>query len=319
MRFAPNHDEGKPVNPVQEMLQAEIKAQKPESLAEIQAIASEVMGRYNSAPQDELNGLAPTQVRLLTAPGWMEKALTLNEQLSVDDLAGAQLLQNARCVLRAINEVGVVKATATGAFNRKFALQMLEEFDLPERVRKDVYRYNKVINQLDVPDLELIRLILPTAGLLLYRKGEFHLTRLARKLLADSVIGSLYDLLFRTVYQKISLDSLSGLPDAPHIQNTIGFFLYQTGQYADGWIEISELAPKVFLPVVLHSLPLLSWTDPGTQYVYCTLRTLRDFGLVEFDDDKQLKAPERVRITAIFDRFIQFNVSQLSAVGHRRE
>ena len=310
MRIESNDEGSRPINPVADLLHREIERRKPGSLEEVNRIAAEVSRGYNRTAQRELGGISPEQVYALTRPGWMDEAVTLYDRISLQELSGAPLLQNARRLLLAVKELGVVKATATGAFNRKFAVQMFEAFVIPAPDRETTLRFNKVLNQGDVPFLELLRHLLPQAGLLLFRKGEFRPTKRANGLLADSAAGELIVLLFRTLFLRINLAALDRLQEAPHVQNTIGFAFYQISKRADSWIELADIAPKLFLPAVLQSLPSLSWSpDTSLRYAHMRiLQPLKDFGLVEFGSEDPWKSLERVRKTTLFDQFIRFNL-----------
>lgn len=190
----------------------------------------------------------------------MDESLTLNDRLSLQDLSESPLFQNARRTLLAVRELGVVKATATGSFNRKFTSQMFEEFMIAPPDREMTLRYNKVLNQTDAPFLLLLRHLLPAAGLLSYRKGEFQLTKRASTLLVDSHAGALNALLFRKFFLRINLAGFDRLPDAPQIQNTVGYAFYQISRWTDSWFDLADIAPGLFLPAVLDSLPAFSWS-----------------------------------------------------------
>jgi hypothetical protein len=310
MQIDLNDEAGRPVNPIVDLLRREIERRQPASIDEANVIAAEVSQRHNRTVQDEMGDTSPEQAHTLIRPGWMEQALALNDRISLQELAAAPLLQNARRVLLAARELGVVGATATGAFNRKFASRMFEEFEIPAIKREFTLRYNKVINQRDVPFLELFRDMLPQAGLLLFRKGVFRLTKRANGLLADSAIGELYALLFRTFFLQINLAALDGLPDASQVQDTIGFAFYQISRRADSWTEVADIAPKLFLPAVRDSLPSLPALECSA-YDYARiriLRSLKDFGLLEYEPDHPWTSPERIRKSSLFDRFIRFTL-----------
>ncbi len=305
-----SNEDGRPVNPVTELLRREIERRRPRSIEEANRIAAEVSQRYNRTSQRELGGMSPEQAYSLTQPGWMDKAVTLNDRLTLQDLSGSPLFQNARSLLLTVQELGAVKSTATGAFNRKFAARMFEEFAVAAPIREMTLRHNKVLNQNDVPFLELYRHLLPQAGLLLFRKGEFRLVKRTNTLLTESSAGDLFRLLFRTLFLRINLEALDRLPEAPQVQHTIGFSLYQMSRMAESWIELADIAPSLLLPTILRSLPVLSWSqDASLNYVRSRiLRPLKDFGLIEYESDYPWNSPERVRKSGLFNQFIQFNL-----------
>jgi hypothetical protein len=305
-----NYKVDRPINPLADLLLEELKRRQPRSIGHANQIAIEVTGRYNQTPQRELGGMSPDQASLISRPDWMDEAITLNVRLALDDLSGATLFQNARRLLLTIRASGVVKSTATGAFNRKFATQMFEEFVISASNREMTLRYNKVLNQNDIPYLALLRHLLPQAGLLLFRKGEFRLTKRATGLLGESTAGELFALLFRTLILRINLSALDSLPEVPQVQQTIGFAFYQIHKRADSWTELAVIVPDLFLPAVLKLLPALSWSqDVPMNYVQSRiLRPLKDFGLMEYDPEHLWKSPDRVRKSRLFNQFIQFHL-----------
>jgi hypothetical protein len=287
---------------------------QPRSIDQANAIAAEVSDRYNRTPQNAMGGVSPEQACVLIYGEWMDRSMELNHRLSVQDLVQVPLFQNARRLLGAVRELESVEATATGAFNRKLASRMFEEFDMPALERDVTARYNKVLNQDDVPYLELLRHLLPLAGLLLYRKGEFKVTKRANTLMADAAAGELFALLFRNLLLRINLSALDRLPAAPAVQNAIGFSLYQLGKRANEWVALNDLAPHLFLPTVLRLLPAgPHWQD--TPVVYSRVRILRPLehvGLVEFQKEDSWLSPNVLRKSSLFDQFIQFHLPPLA-------
>jgi hypothetical protein len=293
-----------------ESLQKMIDELQPDSLEEMNLLAGSTFEDYNNLPQADLQGMSPNQVFELTRNGWIRDALVLNEQVTLLDLASSELFRNARHTLISIQEMGVAKATATGAFNRKFATQMFSGFVIDEVRRESLTRLNKVFNQNDVPYLTLFRYLLPTAGLLSYRKGEFRVTKRGQVLTKESAAGELHALLFRTFFDKISLAAMDHLPEAPHVQHSVGFTLFQVGKWSDEWHDIEGLPEKLFLPAVLGSLPDLPWReDSGASFLEArVLRHLEDLGLLELEKTGKWGSLKRVRKTALFDMLIRFNL-----------
>lgn len=295
-------------NPVIELIKQEIARSNPGSFEEVQAITARLSQDYNSRPQSDMGGTSPYQAMLLTRPGWLGGAVQLNERLTLQDLTDAPLFQNARRVLRTIQEAGAMKATAAGAFNRAFSLRMLNEFMMSDYKRQMTLAITKVINQDDVPELRHLRYLLPAAGLLLFQKSAFQLTKKGVKLLDDSKAGEMFALLFRTLCLKINLAAFDGLPDAPFVQSTMGFGFYQFGIRADDWIPLDEIAPRLFLPAVIEMLPDRFAGDERKLSRYAQLRVLRPlhyFGLAEFDEDERAYHVKRVRKSDLFDAFIR--------------
>jgi hypothetical protein len=310
MRIGVNGKSDRPALPASEQLKREIQRRKPRTIEEANKIADEVRERYNRTPQVELGGVSPEEAYALTRPDWIDTALTLNDELSLEDLSEAKIFQNARRTLLVIQELGAAKATASGAFNRKFATRMFEEFVMSDNTRKSILHVNKVLNQDDVPFLTLFRHLLTKAGLLLFSKGEFRLTKKGGALLAESAAGELCVLLFRTLLLQINLGAMDGLPEAMQVQRCIGFSMYQISRKADNWISFDDLVPILFLPAIRDSLPPSTWSpDPAPSYAELrVLRPLKDFGLLEIEKKDRWGSPSRVRKTRLFDKLIQFNL-----------
>ena len=313
MRIDLKAEAGRPANPIVDQIRREVERRKPGSIDEMNAIAAEVSGRHNRTAQSDLGGVSPEQAHRLIRPGWMDDVIELNDKLSAQDLAAVSLFQNAIRLLQALRELAVVKATASGAFNRKFVLRMFEEFDLSAIARGVIQQRIKALNQDDLPPLRILRHLLPMAGLVLYRNGEFRLTKQGANLLADTAAGQLYVQIFRTFFLKLNLGALDGLPQADVVQTSIGYAFYQISQLAEGWSDVGDIAPKLFLPAFRESLPTCSRLEsPARRYAELRiLRHLKEFGLVDLEPDRLLTGPTRTRKSVLFDRFIRFNLPPL--------
>lgn len=294
---------------VNEQLRIELERRRPKSLEEANQICQEMTRKVNTAPQTEFGGLTPEQVFNLTRPDWVDRTLRLNEKLSVADVSGSEHFHNVRQLLATADQWGAVKATATGAFSRQFATEMMKLFVIDEVMR----RYNDrktAVNQHDVPHLEMYRHLMPAAGLLLYRNREFRVTRKGRMLLLDDHAGELFAHMFRTVFVRMNLAAMDGLPENAHVQATVGYSICRLARMPEGWMDIEEIATDLILPAVAETLPRNSWfTDPVSSYARTRiLRHLASFALVEFDKDDLLSTPEKVRKTPLFKEFISFSL-----------
>lgn len=292
-----------------EQLRRIFEEANPIDMEEANLIASGFMGAYNSAPQEDLGGLSPEQVYSLTRPDWLGRSVQMNDDLTHEEASKSELVHNAAVLLHAVMILGSVKATTTGAFNRKFANQMLDEMLFPEGVRESVRRVCKVVNQRDVPHLELLRHLLPAAGLLLFRKGEFRLTRKAKDLLNANRAGELYALLFQTYVTRINFAAGDWLPDAPGVQHCFGFSLYQIHRCANEWVEIADIARSLFLPAVIDQLPALSFAESDATYARNRIvRPLEQFALISVEREDPYKTVARIRKSPLFDRFLRFEL-----------
>ncbi len=305
-----NNGKAKPENPVFEGIKRQIANLRGATVDDVSKIVADSAKTYNRTPQAELGGLSPEQAHALTKPGWMDGAVVLNEELSLEDLENAPLFQNVRRTLLAIDELGSVKATAKGSFNRQFASQMFEEFSLTKEQREDTLRYKKIINQDDVPMLLLVRHLLHITELVTLEKGEFQLAPQTGSLLADDSEGVLYALLFRALFLRINLDAFDGLPEAPQVQKTIGFSIYQLSKISKEWINLEDIAESLFFVELLKTLVAREYSRPPaiTYSEMRIVRPLHKFGLVEFTTKNSWGEIVQIRKTPLFDRFIKFNL-----------
>lgn len=287
-------------------IQHELELHRVADLDEANALVARLMEEYNAAPQPEMGGMSPAQAWALTRPGWIDTALILNDRLTVADLALIPLLTNARLILLTVHEQGGVLATQTGAFNRAFVKQLCGAMTIdPDALR--YLEHNKQINQDDVSELRMMRILLQLAGLIRYARRTINVTKLGRRLIAEEAAGELYALLFRTLLTRVNLAYMDRMPEAPGIQRCIGATLYQISRRCDDWAGCDELVPYLFLPAVQDEI--LSTRVWQPLYSFARIRVLRhleDFGVLQLD--REPDRPSRVRKTSLFDRFLSFQL-----------
>src|SRR5206468_11360721 len=117
--------------------------------------------------------------------------------------------------------------------------QMFHEFILDDRDRWYYSEFRNVINQADVHHLELLRHMLPAAGLLRFAKRAFHITKRGGELLSEESAGRLYALLFRTFFAHMNHAALDGLPDYQGVQQCIGYSIFQFGKI-DRFVKMED-------------------------------------------------------------------------------
>ncbi len=306
--------------PLSENLPPELDAEIRQVLAEKQfsnleelnqAVAT-IIERHNHKTLQELGGLSPEQVSKLIYSDWNspKSAIHLNPSLTFEDLKHVRLLTNTRLLL--IKVSAGIKATATGNLNRGFVEEMLDQMVLPEGYANEVRRYNKVINEKDLSPLHILRIFLELSGLLRKTKGIFRTTKKGTLHLSEEQSGSLYTLLFFTVFRKFNLAYFDRLPDLPGILQTIAYSLYQLSRQVSKWRKPEDLAHEVFLLEIHHQL--LEYGYPNyPQYAYsCRIeRPLIEFELLETRQlpcDKKWLRRYEVRKTELFDRFLRIDL-----------
>jgi hypothetical protein len=271
----------------------------------MQLVAQQVVDRYNNAPIEEFGGLSPNQVRELTQSGWLGTAVQLNATLRYPEVQKAPIYRDSLIVLKALGESGPVKSTTTGAFSRAFVQRVASGF-----VSGGVKLWQppeKYLRQSDLPMLDMLRHLLPAAGLILYRNKTFTLTRKASALMREDTAGDLFSRLFQYYITRINIGVLDGLPDYPPVQWALGYTLYQLSKLTTEWTDFKAVSEKLFLPAIVEQMPELRYGDKVALFAeHRVIRTLLLFGLVETEREKQYGEPDRIRKSALFDRFLRF-------------
>ena len=251
----------------------------------------------------------------LLAQDWEQPGgpIEFTPELVLDDLAGAAHFQNVRALLQALAEDDGTLATVTGCFNRAFATRMLGEFHIPDISRESVRRVCKVINEADVPDLHVLRVVCELGGLISRRQKRLRATRRGRELLAADRAGHLFRHLFLTFFRKLDLRYVFHLRDVPGIQRTLAVILWRLDIVAREWTPVHGLAEKVLLPRVLEELRATKYPHDTDEWILSgyVLDPLADFGLIE-KRERPTKWPgitetDSIRLTALWRRFVQFS------------
>lgn len=277
--------------------------------------------RHNSMPDPGMGGLSPEQVHNLLYSPWGEPGclIQFNHELDLALLNTSPFFRQARMLLQAVVEAGGVKATATGkCLNRRFVEGLVPRmFD--GKTKKRVWDLSKKLDELDVWDLHIARVVCELAKLIRLQKTTFAVPKSKQGILADQAVGPLFKLLFLTYYRKFSLGYLIAYgPHVERVQSCMGYSLYRMGVVASDWVPVEDLPKLIFLPAVIkeitavlegysyHSLndvveshalkPLIDWgfleaTHKPSPYEYC-------------DDDL-----ERVRITPLYRAFFRFGIN----------
>jgi hypothetical protein len=255
--------------------------------------------------------LSSHQVRRLISKWEGDRpGVKLNAHLPLAELRGSRILVNARIFLKSVLDAGHVKATVANNLNRAFVHRMLEQLHFGPGFVEDVRRVCKVINEMDVWPLHILRVNLQMARLIARRKGKFVATRKGRELQSEARAGQLYELLFRTFFHTFNLAYLDRLADAYGFQHMIGVSLYALSRCANDWEGTQRLTSVLVHPAVRESLPP-RWQDREPVWLARSrlLRPLEDFGLIErrvvgrywFDE------LDEIRKTPLFDRFLEFD------------
>lgn len=255
--------------------------------------------------------LSSDQMRRLLAEWEGDRpGVKLKGDLPLAELRGSPILANARIFLQSVLDAGHVRATTARNLNRAFVERMLEQLHFDPDFAPAVRRVCKVINEMDVWPLHILRVNLQLARLIACRKGKFVVTRRGRELQSGDRAGQLYELLFRTFFRTFSLAYLDRLADVHAFQHMVGMSLYVLSICADDWEDTARLTSVLVHPAVRESLPP-RWQDREPVWLVRSrlLEPLGQFGLVEHRvvgryDFYEL---DEIRKTPLFDRFLEFD------------
>jgi len=228
-------------------------------------------------------GLDPVHFRaLITDSLDGQGVIKFNQDLALEELTNSSLLVNARIFLKELSPLGGIKATTQGNLLRKFVMQMVDAMVWPDGYVEDLRWVNKVLNEIDVYPLHVIRVLLELAGLIHKVKGTFRVKAKHKQLLKDDSAGELYALLFKAHFNKFNLAYLDRVPGVPLFQHSIAYPLFMLLKIADAWHRPEELAPRLLLPQVMAEIPSNSYRDLGPSIVQSRLiKPLVSFGLLE--------------------------------------
>ena len=286
---------------------------------ELQEILGRFLDEFMFEPNSDMEGLTPLQAALLASSDLSspDSAIQLNEKLELSDIENVPQFVNARRFLQSLSSSNGTKATAAGNLNRRFVAEMMEAMDIDEITIETAKFNNKVINETDLMPVHVTRILLDVSKLIRETKGRFKATKKGRGLLVDSKAGELYCLLFRTLFQEISLDYLHGGPENPYLQFTIGYTFYMLQALATDWVCLTDIANKLLSPMALNEIP----DDPLIDFAIfqidvCILGPLEQFGLIERRDlptDDPDRTIYEFRVSKLFDKFIQFHLDDGTA------
>jgi hypothetical protein len=247
----------------------------------------------------------------------LEGILRTDASLGLETLAGSRTLVNARTLLAAL-VVQPEKATSElKNLNRAFVKRMTEEMAWPPGYFEQVRRYNRVLDETDVPRLFILRHLMEIAGLVNRRKGAFHATRLGKRLLVPEHAGELFGLLLRTYLGRLNWAFVDLGPEDREMQCYSVHALWTIRQLAEKGVAADELAPRLAVSdtIWLEGRPWPGGADSlRTAVRRRLLEPLWDFGLLarEHEDDDR---PPLWRVTPLFDAAIRFELGMGGAAS----
>ena len=219
-----------------------------------------------------------------------------------------------------VNDEFLPRLTLKGHFGRDMVASMREAMTWPGMEATEQFRAGKALREGDVWELHLLHRMMDLAGLIEGRAVLCQLTPLGREMLEPERRGALQAVPFRQLYWHANLSQFvetfpRGLPGR-WPQDDIGVILWGLSTVGGEWQSADTL--RTLATVRDDSVAGLHWNAEGTMFAGRVLGLLRWFGLLEYHGP-----PERFEVgwrkTALFDRFLSFDVHQLSqerGTGH---
>jgi len=283
------------------------------SIEDAQRAMDAQMRGYNSRPQADLGGLSPIQMYALLYGDWKSTgALRLDERLTLDDLAGAAILTDARTLLEYVRDEGAVKETAARYLPPAAVIALLPGLRMllePGISRNHLFKTPS--REGEVPWLLELREIMTFGKLLVRRKGV-RLTTLGRALLPPERAGELYAHLFRTFFRKFNLSVLDGASLNAGLQGTLAYSFYMLRSTAREWKSPVELTQSSWLESAKDPLDEWELTSRDRRYIPFKCRVLDplvQFGLLEIrpqKKDNDLRWDSEYRCSPLYARFLRF-------------
>jgi hypothetical protein len=291
---------------------------KDEYLADINRKLAEKSRLHNLAPDPEMGGLSPEQVSRLIYYPWEadDFPMQMSNDLPLTSCERSRLFRNCRKLLIAIHAAGGVKITSGGNLTRAFVAQMTESLEINQENLAFTRKYKKTINEEDVWEIHLTRIICLCAKLIRSYKGKFRVLKKAEKLLDERHAGKLYKQLFIGLFTEFNLAYMDGRCPCHAIQRTFPYILYRLGKLTwDHWRTIEEMPAEVLLPAVLAEVEdecATSYSQSAYELLsYRALMPLVELGLL---DGQQIDAPhgfsilKTVTLSPLFNEFLSFPV-----------
>ncbi|MGH7603124.1 MAG: hypothetical protein ACRENK_03900 [Gemmatimonadaceae bacterium] len=289
------------------------------SIEEINRVLTARMHEYNATPQAALGGVSPDEMAQLLDGDWISTGALRPQPLSVNELAGAPLLADARTLLDFVASEGPVKETAAHNLPRAVVARLLPRLRMPaqERIAVDIGE-PPPLNEGDVVWLPALRHTMMFGGLLMRRKG-LRITARGRELLHPDRAGELYALLFLTFFRELDLRVFSADDRHADLQATIAYSFYKLRSGARDWRSAEALAETAWLASAKD--PPTEWESHNVDFRYYAfhhrvLGPLVQFGLL---GERVLPAEERwkesteFRVTTLYDRFLRFEFQRQPA------
>ena len=258
-------------------------------------------------------GLSSRQMRRLLGHDWncLDSAIQVRDHLALGELSEARFFCNSRTLLQIVHAQGGVKTTTAGNLRPAFVAGLCEALPLPPGYLERKRSHLPVVNEWNVREVHIPRVVLKLAGLMGKREGLIRVTRKGEQLLTDEAAGKLHAALLIAFFTKFNLAYLDHCVNES-FQWTVGFALWLLGQGDQRWTSTEVLAPRLIHPLIRPDLaPKVTWHQAHMVLKKRLLEPLVGFGLLEHREVLPVVTRDQeydYRRTPLFDRAFGFDL-----------
>ena len=254
-------------------------------------------------------------------PSEGNRALRLASDLTEEEFGQSAFVRNALVLLEGMAVARWLWLTDKGNFQRATVAAMRASMFWPGMEATEQFRADKALREEDVGELHLLHRLAHMAGLVEGDAAMLRLTSLGRDMLEAGRRSGLQALLFRHAFWHMDMSRFvsglpRGLPGRWPQGDDIGQLLWCLSAVGSDWHSADTLAALCAVPD--DTLPTAHWNPAAWMFAGRILGPLRWFGLVEWREPQEIFEARCWRKTALFDRFVSFDVRLTDArpAGH---
>jgi hypothetical protein len=255
-----------------------------------------------------LLGFANIRTLLLPHP-FTNGEVKIHEGKINDEIKQSKAMRGVSLFLKRLIESSGVKLTTTGNLNRKFVAEMVDQFNWEGYTAEEVYRFSKVINELDFPPLHYIHVLTKESRLVRKYKGNLIVAKEGKALSSPDQAGALFAKLFSATFEILNASYFDRLPHDGWPEAHIAVILCCLGMVGHEWQTADVLVRKTTLPD--EGFINSEWDYTASAYYARVLRFLEWFGLIEqrkvFNSEKNIDEKE-FRIKQVLKNVFSFDI-----------
>lgn len=219
----------------------------------------------------------------------VSRPLEMSSDLTPEELQGVLALERARHFLSSLEESGKIKATERGNLPRHFVRKLAEHELWQDEYTRELLDTRKVLNEKDLPAIQIMRRILESAGLIHLNPSKLQLADPAHGITSDHHAGRLYTLLLRAFLDNLHLAcTRQEMEPWPELQHAVPHFLCQLKEEPRAWLSPYTLFRRLLPEELMSEMRVNDPADLDEDdrlaplCVSCMLLCpLMDFGLLE--------------------------------------